>query len=200
MHPLHCICNSSGPTWNFGSHETMLLMLLFAKCSTKQLNKHTFGCTSSAWKNTAGMITNTCNYKTPLKPTKNFGTLNETGLFASEAKTRQIDKQWPKCVNKSINHWCKTQHVVGYITATSNCFYHSQHVFSKNNLDLMTPKPHWFLSCNLHCTPTINILCFFWRHPEFETWSKLENGYHGTTACIEWPACCSKELCNSSMQ
>ena len=101
-----------------GARKTMLLLLLFAKCSTIQLNTHTFGCTSSAWKNTAGMITNTHNYKTPLKPTKNFGTLNETGLFASEAKTSQIDKQWPKCVNKSIPHWCKTQHI------TTWCWLH----------------------------------------------------------------------------
>lgn len=141
-----------------GAKKQCYCCLLFAKCSTIQFDTHTFGCTSSAWKNTAGMITNTHNYKTPLKPTKNFGTLNETGLFASEAKTCQIDKQWQKCVNKSIHPWCKTQHGVDYIQLLLSF---AACVFPENNLDLMIPKPHWFLTCNLHCTLTISMLCFF---------------------------------------
>lgn len=93
--------------------------------------------------------------------------------------------------NASINQYITdakhniSQHGVGYIQlllSFATC------VFSENNLDLMIPKPHWFLSCNLHCTFTISMLCFFWMHPEFETEKRTRL------------ACCSEELFIPSVQ
>lgn len=72
--------------------------------------------------------------------------------------------------NASMNQYI-TDAKHNMVLATSNCCYHSQCVFPKTTW--LIPKPHWFQCCNLHCTLTINILCFLWMHPEFGPESEL---------------------------